>query len=82
MALADVANGTHKNITRAAKAYKVKSMWFQVPTLEYLNARLILQSTRQTLKDRSNGLHMSAKDYSISQEILNPHPCFTQQYPP
>ncbi|KAG2082253.1 hypothetical protein BD769DRAFT_1646863 [Suillus cothurnatus] len=59
--LLHVANGTHKNITRAAKAYK---------------------STRQTLKDRSNGLHMSVKDYSISREILNPHPYFTQQYPP
>jgi hypothetical protein len=54
MALADVANGMHKNITRAAKAYKVKSMWFQVPTLEYLNAKLILQVAWQTLKDRSS----------------------------
>jgi hypothetical protein len=26
VALADVANGMHKNITRAEKAYKVKSM--------------------------------------------------------
>ncbi|KAG2151802.1 hypothetical protein BD769DRAFT_1769784 [Suillus cothurnatus] len=60
-ALADVANGTHKNITRAAKAYKV---------------------ARKTLKDHSSGLHMSVKDYSTSRQILNPHPYFTQQYPP
>jgi len=41
-------------------------MWFQVPTLEYLNAKLILQVAQQTLKDYSSGLHMSVKDYSIS----------------
>jgi len=82
-ALADVANGTHKNITRAAKAYKVKSMWFCCGFESlHLNAKLILQVARQTLKDRSSGLHMSVKDYSTSRQILNPNPYFTQQYPP
>ncbi|KAJ8596738.1 hypothetical protein M405DRAFT_928637 [Rhizopogon salebrosus TDB-379] len=50
-ALADVANGTHKNITVAAMAHKV---------------------ARQTLRDRSKGLHVPRGDFSKSQQLLNP----------
>ncbi|KAG2337931.1 hypothetical protein BDR05DRAFT_1004635 [Suillus weaverae] len=49
-ALVGIANGTHKNITVAARVHKV---------------------ARQTLKDRSMGLHMSHRDFAPHIQITN-----------
>ena len=67
-ALADVANGTHKDITPvAAKAHNV---WTVLQFQRTVNFNL--QVARQTLKDRSKGLHVSRREFAVSQQLLKP----------